>query len=207
MPTMVEGGYLYIAQPPLFKIKRGSAEVYKKDERALDDFLIDEGLKDTRFLVGPEVQQKGHAGDDLRQILDKARIQCNLLKKLADRITAPLIEQAAISGVLNPALLDDEQNIESAAGYIAQRLNVLALPGEDGWSGKGVPGKALSFEHDRRGVVSHYEIDEALINSAEARALNEDAEELQSMFERPAHFESKSGSQVIHGPTELYETV
>ena len=50
-------------------------------------------------------------------------------------------------------------------------------------------------------------VDEALINSAEARALNEDAEELQSMFERPAHFESKTGSQVIHGPTELFETV
>ncbi|SVE64238.1 uncharacterized protein METZ01_LOCUS517092, partial [marine metagenome] len=51
MRMMVESGYLYIAQPPLFKIKRGSAEVYKKDERALDDFLIDEGLKDSRFMV------------------------------------------------------------------------------------------------------------------------------------------------------------
>ena len=207
MPTMVESGYLYIAQPPLFKIKRGSAEVYKKDERALDDFLIDEGLKDTRFLVGPGAQQEGHAGDDLRRILDKARLQCSLLKKLADRVTAPLIEQAAVSGVLNAELLDDEANIESAAGYIAQRLNVLALPGEDGWSGKGIPGKALAFEHNRRGVISHYKIDEALINSAEARALNKDAEELQNMFERPAHFESKTGSQVIHGPTELFEAV
>ena len=207
MPRMVENGYLYIAQPPLFKIKRGSAEVYKKDERALDDFLIDEGLKDARFLVGPDADQKGHTSKDLRDIVERARIQCSLLKKLSVRVTSSLIEQAAISGVLTLEVLNNSDNIRSAAEYIAHRLNVLALPGEDGWTGSGATGEALLFEHDRRGVVNHYRIDESLINSAEARALNEDAEELQTMFERPARFESKAGSQHIHGPTELFEAV
>ncbi|MBE25329.1 MAG: DNA topoisomerase (ATP-hydrolyzing) subunit B [Rhodospirillaceae bacterium] len=207
MRMMVESGYLYIAQPPLFKIKRGSAEVYKKDQKALDDFLIDEGLKDSRFLVGADSGQEGHTGKDLREIVERARIQCSLLKKLADRITAPLAEQAAISGVLNLAVLHDADNVGSAAEYIAHRLNVLALPGEDGWTGVGSAGEALSFEHNRRGVVNHYKIDEALINSSEARSLNVDAEKLQSMFEKPANFEFKAGSKAIHGPTELFEVV
>ena len=159
MPEIVQRGYLYIAQPPLFKVKRGTAEVYKKDERALDDFLIDEGLKGARLMVGQSREQEARTGDDLREIVERARVQCSRLRTLARRVTASLVEQAAIAGGLNVELLNDTKNIQPAAQYIADRLNKLADPGEDGWSGSSVIGECLAFEHNRRGVVSRYEID------------------------------------------------
>ena len=75
MPDVIERGYLYIAQPPLFKVKRGSGEVYKKDERELEDFLIDDGIKDARLLIGKPDDQAARAGDDLRDLVMRAREQ------------------------------------------------------------------------------------------------------------------------------------
>ena len=46
MRELIERGYLYIAQPPLYKVSRGKSEQYLKDERALEDYLIDTGLED-----------------------------------------------------------------------------------------------------------------------------------------------------------------
>ncbi|MFP6714628.1 MAG: DNA topoisomerase (ATP-hydrolyzing) subunit B [Alphaproteobacteria bacterium] len=207
MPELVQRGYLYIAQPPLFKVKRGSAEVYKKDERALDDFLIDEGLKGARLMVGPNKAQVGRTGDDLREIVERARIQCALLRTLASRGTTPLIEQAAIAGVLNVELLNNIENVTQAAQYIADRLNKLAEPGEDGWSGLGVIGSCLSFEHNRRGVVSRYQIDSSLMQSVEARALDEDAAMLQEIYAHPASLQFKDSTHEIHGPTDFFQMV
>lgn len=207
MPEIVQRGYLYIAQPPLFKVKRGNAEVYKKDERALDDFLIDEGLKGARLMVGQGTAQEGRTGDDLREIVERARVQCSRLRALARRVTPPLVEQAAIAGALNLELLNDTKNIDRAAQYIADRLNKLADPGEDGWSGSGVIGERLDFEHNRRGVVSRYEIDVSLVQSTEARSLDADAAMLQEIYAHPSSLQFKDRTYTIHGPTSLFQMV
>src|SRR5215207_9458708 len=67
MPDLVEKGHLYIAQPPLYKVARGRAETYLKDQRALEDYLIETGLGDAVLeLSSGEVR----AGKDLRDIVD-----------------------------------------------------------------------------------------------------------------------------------------
>ena len=70
MRPVIESGYLFIAQPPLFKVKRGQSEQYLKDERALEDYLVDAGLDGaTLTLGGGEVR----AGADLRALVEEAR--------------------------------------------------------------------------------------------------------------------------------------
>ena len=53
MRELIDRGHIYIAQPPLYKIKRGSSEQYLKDERALEDYLIDTGAEDARAHDAP----------------------------------------------------------------------------------------------------------------------------------------------------------
>src|SRR5690606_12839934 len=70
MRELLERGHIYIAQPPLYKIKRGSSEQYLKNERALEDYLIDTGTEDGVLTTRDGV---GHSGEDLLQIVRQSR--------------------------------------------------------------------------------------------------------------------------------------
>ncbi|MGH7247401.1 MAG: DNA gyrase subunit B, partial [Pseudomonadota bacterium] len=123
MREIIDCGHLYIAQPPLYKISRGKSEQYLKDERALEDYLIDAGLEETTLrLSSGEVR----AGEDLRRVVEEARSIRNLLYGLHSRYNRRVIEQAAIAGALNPDILSDSAKAEEAAKYIAQRLDTLS---------------------------------------------------------------------------------
>src|SRR4249920_2669913 len=102
MRDLIEHGHLYIAQPPLFKAAKGKSAIYLKDERALDDHLIDSGLEGSTFRLGDgSVQSR----DDLRRTVDIARSVTNLVKplSLSRRVTSQaVIEQAAIAGAFKP---------------------------------------------------------------------------------------------------------
>ena len=109
MRELIERGHLYIAQPPLFKAAKGKSAIYLKDERALDDHLIDSGLDGATFRLGDGSVQ---AGDDLRRTVDIARSVTNLVKplSLSRRVTSQaVIEQAAIAGALKPDILADAE--------------------------------------------------------------------------------------------------
>src|SRR5208283_849810 len=100
-----ESGYLYIAQPPLFKVKRGQSEQYLKDERALEDYLVDTGLEGASLqLSNGEVR----AGADLRTLVEEARAMRNLLISLHSRYLKSAVEQAALCGALRPLSAADD---------------------------------------------------------------------------------------------------
>ncbi|MCC7047331.1 MAG: DNA topoisomerase (ATP-hydrolyzing) subunit B, partial [Alphaproteobacteria bacterium] len=130
MPALFEGGYVYIAQPPLYRAKRGNSAVYLKDDRALDEYLVTAGLDDAAFDQHDGMRR---VGADLRALVDEARQARQLMVPLARRIGhLPTIEQAAIAGVLTPEALADPAG---AAGIVAQRLNLLAPELERTWMG------------------------------------------------------------------------
>ncbi len=70
MPAVIEQGHLFIAQPPLYKVKRGQSERYLKDEKALEDYLIGEGLEDAILVTGDSATR---GGGDLHDIVETAR--------------------------------------------------------------------------------------------------------------------------------------
>src|SRR5947208_1913249 len=133
MREIIDRGHLYIAQPPLYKVTPGTAEQYLKDERALEDYLIDAGLEETVLrLSSGEV----HAGNDLPRLVEEARTIRNLLPGLHSRYNRQVIEQAAIAGVLRSQVTGDPIRAAAAAEYIARRLDALTEAAERGWHGQ-----------------------------------------------------------------------
>jgi DNA gyrase subunit B len=207
MREIIDRGHLYIAQPPLYKINRGKSEQYLKDERALEDYLIDTGLEDmTLRLSSGEVR----AGNDLRKLVEDSRAIRNLLRGLHSRYNRKVVEQAAILSVLNRDIFGDPHKAMAAVPYIAKRLDALSEETERGWEGHFTEGEGFAFERTVRGVKEVAAIDHALLNSADARRLDEFAPALQKVFPRPtppAMLRRKDDETPIHGPVGLFEAV
>src|SRR6202000_3454399 len=204
MPTLIEGGFLYIAQPPLYKVNRGKSEQYLKDERALEDYLINSGLEDCVFKLA---SGEDRSGRDLQALVEDARIIRGTLHNLHSRYNRKVVEQAAIAGVLNPKITGDVATATAAAGYIARRLDALADEVERGWTGRFTEGAGFFFERPRRGVKHGGMIRRALLGSADARNLDEYAAKLQEAYPRPGMLRRKDSETAIHGPVSLFEAV
>lgn len=204
MPQLIDGGYLYIAQPPLYKVTRGKSEQYLKNERTLEDYLISTGLDDAVFKPATGAER---AGRDLQALVEEARIVRGVLNGLHTRYSRAVVEQAAIAGVLNPSVTSDPAAAAEAAAYIARRLDVLADEIERGWTGSFTEGEGFVFERTVRGVKDVAIIDSALLGSADARKLDEHAPSLQEAYARPATLRRKDTEVTIHGPIGLFEAV
>jgi len=142
MPALIEGGFLYIAQPPLYKVNRGKSEQYLKDERALEDYLIETGLDDCVFKLA---SGENRSGRDLQALVEDARVIRGTLHNLHSRYNRKVIEQAAIAGVLSPKITSDIATANAAADYIARRLDALADEVERGWTGRFAEGEGSSL--------------------------------------------------------------
>ena len=207
MRELIDRGHLFIAQPPLYKVARGKSEQYLKDERALENYLIDTGLEDTALaLSSGEIR----AGNDLRKLVEDSRVIRNLLRGLHSRYNRQVVEQAAILSVLNADIFGDAQKAVAAVPYIARRLDALSEETERGWEGEFTEGEGFKFERTLRGVKEVAVIDKALLGSADARKLDEFAPLLQKVFPRPtppAMLKRKDEETPIHGPVSLFEAV
>jgi DNA gyrase subunit B len=204
MPELIERGHLYIAQPPLYKITRGRSEQYLKDERALEDYLIDTGLEEAvlRLASGEEC-----AGADLHTLVEQARTIRNVLNGLHSRYDRAVVEQAAIAGVLTARVTSDATAADQAAHYIARRLDLLSEETERGWEGQFVEGEGFRFVRTVRGVTEVAVLDQALLASADARKLDEYAADLQTVYARPGTLRRKGEDMPIYGPVGLFEAV
>ena len=204
MPEIIERGHLYIAQPPLYKVKRGQSGQYLKDEEALENYLIDAGLEDAVLTLGSGEER---AGADLREIVVDAIKIRSALDALHSRYAKFVVEQVAISGALNPERLQEKAQANEAANYIARRLDLLSDELERGWQGSVTDDGGLTFNRELRGVTEAHLIDAALIGSADARRLDQKAEHLQSIYGQPATLRRKEIAIEIHSPTDLLEAV
>ncbi|MDJ0970186.1 MAG: DNA topoisomerase (ATP-hydrolyzing) subunit B [Kiloniellales bacterium] len=205
MPEIIERGYLYIAQPPLYRAKKSDSLRYLKDDRELETFLIESGVRDAVLLGQDGAQIAAGALTELVERAVRARyLMANLVNKVGNR---DVVEQAAIAGALNPDLIPDAERAAQAAGYIARRLDALAPEHERGWVGEAAPDGGLAFRRTLRGFTERRVIDGILIRSSEARRLDEMAEELQEAYQGHGELQAKEKSYRITGPSSLVEAV
>jgi len=204
MPEIIEGGYLYIAQPPLYRAKKGSSEVYLKDDRAMEDYLLNAGLDDA--VLTPQVGGQ-IAGQDLKKLVLDARDIKLSLNVLGRTLPLRIIEQGAIAAAFNTEILSDTLLAQQAAEYIARRLDHLETEYERGWNGAAATGGGLKFERTVRGVKEIHVLDGPTLHSSDARHLDGLAPELQATYTHPATLAFKDKKTTINGPSSLFEAI
>jgi DNA gyrase subunit B len=197
MPELIERGYIYIAQPPLYKAAKGKTEVYLKDQRAYEEYLLDGGL-DGAVLRAPTGDR---TGGDLKALVDEAKLVRAVLNGLHSRYDRPAVEQAAVVGALKPEVVGPEM-----AAAIAERLDMLADEFEKGWTGEATDGGYL-LRRTVRGVTQVISLDHQLIVSADARKLHERAETLKDAYGKPCIFNRRGKDLIVKGPLSLFNAV
>jgi DNA gyrase subunit B len=203
MPELIERGYLYIAQPPLYKATRGKQAIYLKDERALEDFLIGAGIEGAvlRLSSGVEFQ-----GEQLKALIDESRFVRQVLQSLHSRYDRGIVEQAAIAGALREDVVTDPEKGPAAAAYIARRLDGMADEIERGWTGE-IRDGGYVFSRVLRGVKQVAVLDQGLIASQEAKKLDERASSLQDVYGETATLIRKGDDTPVEGPLALFNGV
>ena len=203
MPELVEKGHLYIAQPPLYKVTKGKSGTYLKDQRALEDYLIDSGLDGATLTLGTG---ETRAGKDLRDIVDQARTTAKVIDELHSRYARYVVEQAAIGGAFDPKLLLSAEAANTVAEGVAKHLDGVAEETELGWSGR-FGNDGYMFKRQIRGVAEVQIIDRALLGSLDARRLAERHAHLNEIYGRPSILKRKDEEKTITGPRSLLEAV
>ncbi|WP_430422849.1 DNA topoisomerase (ATP-hydrolyzing) subunit B [Phenylobacterium sp.] len=195
MPEVIEKGYLYIAQPPLYKASKGKSVRYLKDDPELEIYLIDEGV-DQAALDLPSGERL--TGADLLALVQTARGAKANIERLAARAPAFAIEQAALAGLLG------EDGDPAAA---AARLNLYAEEGDGPWTGEKAAGGGYAFSRIKRGVSEKVVLDDLLLHAADARRLSERSKDLAQVFSGLATFTRKDRTAKVRGPLDLVAAV
>ncbi|WP_410217140.1 DNA topoisomerase (ATP-hydrolyzing) subunit B [Paracoccus sp. (in: a-proteobacteria)] len=202
MPDLIEAGHLYIAQPPLYKVGRGRSEVYLKNEAALEEYLIQQGVEGAalRLSSGEEI-----TGNDLARVVEEARTARRILRAYPTHYPPHITEQAAIAGALVSGRID--QDAQGVASDIATRLDLIAEEYERGWQGRPTQDAGIRLSRTLRGVEENRTLDGQMLRSGESRRLGEMTQSLQDIYGRPARLIRKDRDQPIHGPLGLLQAI
>ena len=201
LPEIIEKGHLYIAQPPLYGIKRGQKIDYVKDDATLEELLVRLGLEEARLVAedGSEL-----AGEALARLVAAARAARAPMAALARRLPADLVEAVALEGGLEPGRLDDPAGALELGQRVAERL---ARAGR---------GRVQAVRDEAGGLVLHvlrgdrrerHRLDPAVARSHEARRLAELLTPLFGPLGRPARLERKGQGRDVHGAQDLLQAL
>ena len=200
MPEIIEAGHLFIAQPPLYRVKRGSAERYLKNDAQLEDYLIASGLEDARLVTAAG---EAYEGEQLAALVARARRAAEMIHALERRLPAQLVEAAALSGALKEEALTGQAAGQGFAKRIADRLSGAG----ETWQGSRAEDGTLVFMRRRDERRDRYRLDPQTARSPEGRRLMAAIAELGGAFDAPATLERKGAASPVAGPLDLIQAL
>lgn len=206
MPEIIEKGYVYIAQPPLYKAKRGNSVLYLKDDREMEDYLIRGGCEDA-------VLQKSNgeqvAGQDLIAMVENTRKARNMIAALNKKAPEKIIEQLAIDGLFDRSVIDNPDVLRSKAEQVAAKLDGQEAEYDKGWKADVLGDGSVSFHRTLRGVEEKHIIGASIFDSPEGKALNDMKAFLADNYAEEQRLSSpKLGEEKkIHGPVSFVDAI
>ncbi|SDG55276.1 DNA gyrase subunit B [Limimonas halophila] len=198
MPEIIERGHLYIAQPPLYRVKRGKQQRYLKGEREMEEYLVGQGIQNAVLALA---DGQRIAGADLAERVRTALRAQHWLTPLARKIgSVEVAEEALLAGAFSGAVTTDPAGV---AATLAERLNARAAEGEAGWTGEATERGELVVQRTVRRVTERRVIEPGMLRSAEAQRLAQIAEDVRALFAERAVLESDNASTTLYGPLGL----
>ena len=119
MPELIERGYIYIAQPPLYKVKKGKQETYVKDEKALDELLLQSALEGASLFV----DDKQITGDGLKQLVHEYQAAMTIIQRLSKRYPREFLQILMYEPFLSESQLSQKAEMEKFAQSVKEKLN------------------------------------------------------------------------------------
>ncbi|MGC3938063.1 DNA topoisomerase (ATP-hydrolyzing) subunit B [Roseobacter sp. EG26] len=202
MPELIEQGHLFIAQPPLYKVSRGKSEVYLKDQAAMEEYLINQGIEGAMLKQG---NGEEITGQDLMRVVDLARQMRRVLDAFPTHYPRHILEQAAIAGAFAPGVVDAD--LQGTADKVANRLNLIAAEYERGWQGRITQDHGIRLARILRGVEEVRTLDGRILRGGEAKRTGTFTQSLQEVYNLPATLIRKDRMQSILGPMDLLDAI
>jgi DNA gyrase subunit B len=194
MPEVIERGFLYIAQPPLYRAAKGRSSRYLKDDSEMVTFLIQEGVSEASLDLASGERL---TGKDLTSLVNNSNAARANIERLASRAPAYAVEQAALAGLFKEG---------ADPGPTAQRLNLYNEEGDLPWTGERTD-VGYVFNRVRRGVTEKIVLDDVLLHAADARRLAERAGKMAEMFKGAAVYRRRDKTATVRGPLDLVNAV
>ncbi len=191
MRELIERGHLYIAQPPLYRAKRGNEERYLKDDEAMEAYLFERALNEAHI-----------DGIELAAELPFLREAARRIADLSRDMPVAYLEQAAIVGLLGA----DPASLAERAPALAARLDAISAPNERGWV-VAVDASGIIIGRTVRGVAERCSLDLAMLRSSEARWLTERQPRLSAMFATAPSLRQGEALRPVQGPCSLVEAL
>ncbi len=205
MPELIERGYVYIAQPPLYKAKRGNSILYLKDDREMEDYLIRGGCEDA-YLQKQNGEQI--AGADLITLVENTRKVRSLIATLGKKEKEKIIEQMAIHGLFDKNLAGNRDDFKKALDNLAVCLDSHEAEYDKGWKADLNEDGSFSIHRTLRGVKEEHVIGSTVMDSPEAVILNEMRNMLLENFAQASVLIAKNGTEIkIPGPVAFVDAV
>ena len=199
MLPIIERGYLYIAQPPLYLVEKGKSKVYLKDEAALEEYLVDVGLSHITFAT--ETEQVGST--ELRHLILKSCFASKLIDRMGLQVgNVTLVEQAAIAGLFH-AEQQTTESLPDTIQLIVQRLDKLASDLEKGWKAEILPNGDIEFSRILRGIKQVSTFEMSLIKTSDARKIDHQLNDIRHYFLEPSTLSIKDEPFQISGPSDM----
>ena len=204
MPQLIESGHLYIAQPPLYRAKKGGTEIYLKDDHSMEDHLIEVGLGEAVLWTESGGQM---AGEELKELALSARKTRAALNQLSQNIPIRIFEQMAVVGALGGDLFSDANNVKELCQKITKRLNYVEVEYAKGWVVEVDKQKGFNCSRTLRGVKESYFISLEMLQTSESLYLASFADQLKSIYSLGLELRIKDRVYPVFGPMSLVEHI